>query len=154
MKRVVPFFLTWLLAMATAAGQAQKVSNTSDSDLEVFDAETLLKINSSDIDQRRRSWDQQQLLASLQGIVNRERPRLYVFAIGRDGRIDHYWLGKLRQPGQWLAGGRLHELTSLDALVSEYRSMIRGLVVWDERVPATALVAATAAGVDDLLPVR
>jgi len=94
------------------------------------------------------------LLASLQGIVNRERPRLYVFAIGRDGRIDHYWLGKLRQPGQWLAGGRLHELTSLDALVSEYRSMIRGLVVWDERVPATALVAATAAGVDDLLPVR
>jgi hypothetical protein len=152
MKSFFLFMLASLLVITSAASAAS--DTTANSILDVFDAGPLLKFNVHRIEQRRRSWDEQQLLAALQGIVNRQQPRLYVFAIGHDGKIDRYWLKKLRKSGQWLSNTKLREKASLESLIDEYRSMIRGLVVWDERVPATALVASTAAGAEDLLPVR
>src|SRR5208283_3482566 len=93
-------------------------------------------------------------LAALQGLANRDRPRLYALAVGPGGKIDRYWLEKLREKGQWLAAYSLHSQSDLIELVRQYQAFVRGAVVWDERVPATALVASTAAGVDNLLPVR
>ena len=122
--------------------------------LDVFDAHRLLRSAGQDADGRRQVWDQLHLLASLQGLVNRDRPRLYVYLVGPEGRVDRYWLDRLRQKGQWLDSCRLNVRDDLPELVARYRSFVRGAVVWDERVPATALVASTAAGVEDLLPLR
>ena len=36
---------------------------------------------------RRRAWDEMQAVASLQGLVNRQRPRLYVFLVGDGAKI-------------------------------------------------------------------
>ena len=119
-----------------------------------FDLQPLLHVDCNELQQRRRIWDQQHLLAALQGLVNRDRPRLYVLAVGPDAKIDRYWLKKLRAKRQWLAEWSLHPQRDLLELVARFRPLIRGAVVWDERVPATALVASTAAGVEDLLPVR
>ena len=48
--------------------------------------------------------DEQLLFATLQGIVNRDAPRLYVRFVEAGGRnVDDYWLDKLSEPGQWLA---------------------------------------------------
>ncbi|MGA2254184.1 MAG: GxGYxYP domain-containing protein [Thermoguttaceae bacterium] len=122
--------------------------------LTVFDLQPSLRLAGNDLDQRRTIWDQQQLLAGLQGLVNRDRPRLYALVVGHDAKIDRYWLERLREKGQWLAACPLHPQSDLIQLVKQYREFIRGAAVWDERVPATALVASTAAGVDNLLPVR
>ena len=122
--------------------------------LDVFDATSLLRFDAQQLDQRRAFWDQMHALSALQGLVNRDSPRLYVYLVGDAGRIDHYWLDLLRKPGQWLAGCGLRERHDLVELVKSHREVIKGVVVWDERVPATALIASTAAGVADLLPVR
>jgi hypothetical protein len=154
MKKCLAVLLGALLLALGPANASPPIYSGSDSALEILDATSIFKGNVHDIDQRRKSWDQQQLLAALQGIVNRDRPRLFVLAVGREGRTDRFWLEKMRRPGEWLSKSELRQRTSLDALIADFRSMIKGLVVWDERVPATALIASTAAGVDDLLPAR
>jgi hypothetical protein len=120
----------------------------------VFDLQPLLRNGGDDLDHRRKVWDQQHLLSGLQGLVNRDRPRLYGLVVGHDGRIDRYWMEKLREKGQWLTTYPIHRESDPIQLVRRFRAFIRGVAVWDERVPATALVASTAAGVDSLIPVR
>ncbi|WP_165226235.1 GxGYxYP domain-containing protein [Aquisphaera insulae] len=122
--------------------------------IEVFDATPLLKFDAQKLEERRAFWDQLHALSALQGLVNRDAPRLYVFLVGQGGRIDHYWLDLLRKRGQWLHESAVRERHDLIELVKRHRDVIKGVVVWDERVPATALVASTVAGVEDLLPVR
>ncbi len=121
-----------------------------------YDLTHLHRIDVSDERKRRQAWDELHLVTALQGIVNRSQPRLYTIFVGDDGKgsTDRHWLEHLRQPGEWLHRARVETVTDLFQLIERFRSSVRGLVVWDERVPATALVASTAAGVDNLLPVR
>lgn len=101
------------------------------------------------------SWDQAEVAGALQGIVNRDAPRLYLFlTISDNGSVDDLWLDRLRAREGWLAKKSLQYLPDLPALVQQFRSHINGVVVWDPNVPATSNVAATIAGVENLLPVR
>lgn len=122
----------------------------------LYDLTHLYRIDVSNPQQRRQAWDELHLVTALQGIVNRLQPRLYVTFVGDDGRgsTDRYWLEHLRKPGEWLHRARLETEQDVMGLVQRFRRAVKGLVVWDERVPATALVASTAAGVDNLLPIR
>ena len=82
------------------------------------------------------SGDDQALLGTLQGIVNRVEPRLY-FLFGDDGS-DAAWLTTLGLP-----------TTRHDdpmSLVEAYRSAISGAIVYDRDVPDTLNVATTMAG--------
>ncbi len=146
--RFVRIGLTFLALTSVVSAANQPAT------MDVFNALPLLRINPKDGDDRRRAWDQLHLLAALQGLANRDQPRLYVLLVGADGRIDRYWLDRLQRRGEWLADCTWREQTNLLALVRQYRHFAKGVVVWDERVPATALVASTAAGVENLLPVR
>ena len=113
-----------------------------------------MTLDRDDAEQRRRIWDHAHFVSSLQGIVNRETARLYVYFIGdEDGRIDRFWLEKLRGSGEWLADEAL-EVGSLEDLVDRFRGDIGGLVVYDENIPATSNVASTVAGVENLACVR
>jgi hypothetical protein len=80
--------------------------------------------------------DQQLLFATLQGIVNRKRPRIYLIQNGPEGKTT--WLQALHVP----------TTTRADPfeLVTRYRSEISGIVVYDPLVTATVNVATTAAG--------
>ncbi len=103
----------------------------------------------------RRIWDETHLVTSIQGIVNRRNPRLYLkFVGGTDGRIDTFWLERMRKKGEWLADADVQPVSDLKALISLFRRDIRGLVVYDEAVPATSNVASTAAGVEGLACIR
>ncbi len=130
--------------------------NTVTGTVLLYDLTHLHRIDVSDPVARRRAWDELHLVTALQGIVNRSAPRLYLLFVGEDakGATDRYWLEHLRQPGEWLHRAQMEKVNDLLELVRRFRRSFRGLVVWDERVPATALVASTAAGVDNLLPVR
>jgi len=122
----------------------------------LYDLTHLHRMDFSELRQRRQAWDELHLVTALQGIVNRRQPRLYVLFVGDDGQggTDLYWLEHLRQQGEWLDRAKIEKVTQVLELVQRFRRSLNGLVVWDERVPATALVASTAAGVDNLLPVR
>ncbi len=93
------------------------------------------------------SYDEAMAVATLQGIINRAGPRLYVFS-----PKDHwpkYWMEIFSQPGRWLHGKRLETIADLDGLVKFAGKDLRGAVIWDPNVPASVDVATTIAGVED-----
>lgn len=117
----------------------------------VFDATPLFSLDLRDEVQRRRFWDESQLLAALEGLVNRSGPRLFVRYLREP---DDFWWGEMTRSGGWLSGRPVERVETLGALIERFRGVIRGAVVWDERVPATSNLASTIAGCDDLLPLR
>src|ERR1700722_9409058 len=69
--------------------------------------------------------DQQVLLTTLQGVVNRHEPRLYWFLQGDN--TDQTWLNTINVP-YTIAGDPL-------SLVAKYRDEIRGAIVYDPNIP-------------------
>ncbi|MDG3003167.1 GxGYxYP domain-containing protein [Paludisphaera mucosa] len=93
------------------------------------------------------SYDEAMAAATLQGIINRDSPRVYIRS-NANKRPD-YWLEILRRPGGWLEVRGAPTPVDLDALVELAREHLRGAVIWDPAVPATVNVATTVAGVED-----
>jgi len=124
----------------------------------LFDMQYLWEMDLSDPAQAASAYDQMQLVAALQGIVNREAPRLYVNFSGPnsfyDGYPDEYWLAQLQGPGAMLAGQAMVPVADLDSLIRMFRPFLRGSVIWDPKVWSTANVATTVAGVEDVVPIR
>lgn len=138
-----------LFTSATAYAQTQAIG--------LYDLTYAAKVNLSDTEQVKMAWDHCHAVAALQGIVNREKPRLYVRFVQSPHfaqNIDDYWLEKLTQPGQWLHGQQVTEVASIEDLVAEFRDAIAGVVLYDPAVAATSNVASTIAGVENLLPIR
>ena len=90
------------------------------------------------------SADELLTLTALQGIVNRDGPRIYL-----EGRDE--------TAATWLAGGQVPLVTETvppDELLTHFRAQVHGLVVWDPALQVdTQDVATTVAGREDLLPV-
>ncbi len=141
MKALTGFFVLLIVAIvfhppSLSAGQQQ-------SPIILFDLRFSQELAPAD------AYETVQLIAALQGIVNRNAPRLYVLLTPH----DEPWLKYLRQPGQWLAARSFESVPTLSALIDYFRKDIQGVVLYDPDVPATSVIASTAAGVEDLLPV-
>ncbi len=107
-----------------------------------------------------RDYDTLIFLTTLQGIVNRERPQLYLnhtpSQLDTPG-VDTFWLEKYQETGQpygWLAETKIITLTNLDDVLDTFAADLSGVVLWDPAVPATLNVATTIAGVQDLAVLR
>lgn len=101
--------------------------------------------------------DAMNYVASLQGLVNRDGPRLalrFLEVEGAAGRInlDEYYLDLLRRG--WLKDAEVVPEADLGALLKRFSGAPQGAVLWDPAVPATMNVAATVCGVEGWLPVR
>jgi hypothetical protein len=83
--------------------------------------------------------DEQGLFVSMQGVVNRRRPRLY-FYWGTDPTTQE-WLNNLHIPSTIASDPW--------TLFRRYRSEIKGAIVYDPDVPDTINIATTLAGVKD-----
>ncbi|MCO5051638.1 MAG: hypothetical protein M9920_04985 [Verrucomicrobiae bacterium] len=100
-------------------------------------------------------WETMHAVAALQGLVNRDAPRLYLLYCADFGvETDQFWLDWLQNEDGWLKSTRVVPLASLEAAVRTFSSQLKGAVVYDPAVPATSCLASTVAGCDDLLPVR
>ena len=100
-------------------------------------------------------WDALHAASTLQGIVNRHEPRLYIDYVGLDGRsIDAWWWDRYRAPGQWLAQRDTLHLTDVAEAVRHFSRDLRGAVIYDSSTPSTSNVASAVAGMDDLLALR
>jgi len=93
------------------------------------------------------AYDEALVVACLQGILNRDMPRLYVLSSANTK--PKYWLEKMTSEGYWLASRRQEKLPDIDALVSLANEKLKGVVIWDPEVPASVNVATTIAGVKD-----
>jgi len=121
----------------------------------IYDLTYALKFDAGDSQQVAAAWDHAHAVATLQGIVNRDGPRLYVrFVAARGVQCDDYWLDRLSAPGQWLERVRREPIPDLTTLINTYRRFINGVVLYDPKVPATSNLASTLAGVEDLIAIR
>ncbi len=123
--------------------------------IHVFDARYLRKLDLREAGPAAEVWDTMHALAAVQGVVNRKSPQLYVIFCADFGvETDQFWLDWLRGEDGWLKNSEVVTLTSPEAVLRTFSQHFKGLVVYDPNVPATSCVASTAAGCDDLLPVR
>jgi hypothetical protein len=121
----------------------------------LHDARELQRLDLRETRHATRVWDSMHLLAALQGLVNREDPRLYLLYCDDFGvETDRFWWDWYRRPGGWLQGRQVEVLDSIETVVRQFRDHFSGLVVYDPTVPATSNAASTVAGSDRLLPVR
>ncbi|MGC9329956.1 MAG: GxGYxYP domain-containing protein, partial [Candidatus Hinthialibacter sp.] len=116
-----------------------------------YDMTPLFKLDFKNPDDLRRFYDETLLVASLQGLVNREEPRLY---IRYNAAPDDFWKKRMTEPGGWLSGRSFVQIDQLEELLRHFAGSYQGAVVWDEAVPATSNAAATIAGCDNLLSIR
>jgi len=120
-----------------------------------LDCRSLKTLDLSQPENAVRVWETMHALGALQGLVNRDSPRLYLLYCAEFGvETDQFWLDWLRGEDGWLRDSRLVPLDSLEAAVRTFQKELKGAVVYDPAVPATAAVASTAAGCLGLLPVR
>lgn len=87
------------------------------------------------VDLTTASNDDKALVASLQGVVNRRQPRLYVTDGAAEGNTT--WLDSLH-----LA----YKRTTVAAVLHAYARLAAGIVVWDPSQPDTLNLATTIAG--------
>ena len=87
---------------------------------------------------------QQLLLASLQGLVNRSKPRLYL--VGGDD--DVFWLKVMQEQGDTDAPKTVDDPMRL---LQTFKDVYKGAVVADPNVYVSPCVAVDVAGADDLL---
>ena len=120
-----------------------------------YDARPLRRLDAREPASAARTWDTMHLMAALQGLVNRDAPRFYLFYCEEFGiDTDQFWFDWARTEDGWLRDAEVRSLGSLDDVLREFRGHYDGLVVYDPRVAATSNAASTAAGCEQLLPVR
>lgn len=139
--------VTLLPTFATAAPTPKTIH--------VLDARPLRRLDLAKPGDVAVVWDTMHALAALQGLVNRDAPRLYVLYCAEFGvETDQFWLEWLRGEDGWLRDTKPVPLTSLEDAVRAFTNQIKGVVVYDPAVAATSCLASTAAGCGSLLPVR
>ena len=139
----------------------------SEADLEVdlgFNEDILYYFDiTSYIPRFRSTKDQYDIFAiitTIQGLVNRKGANFFVKAAnlsvvnGYVENIDDFWFDELTSEGNYFYGREVVELTTLNQILVLFEEFYQGLIVWDENVPSSTNAAATASGVDELLPVR
>ena len=96
-----------------------------------------------------QSPDVNALLVALQGIVNRNGPRLYLINPTNPAGYDEMWLQYMREKGYTGPEERLQD--PLEA-IQRFRKRVRGLIVWDPELPGSVHAAWMLAGLEDALP--
>ncbi len=92
------------------------------------------------------------ILAAIGGVVNRNRPQFFVNGTSK----DQFWYSKLSQDeNSWLHNKKIILRTDdILKVVTYFISYFHnGVVLYDSTVPSTSNIAATLAGIHDLLPI-
>ncbi|MBQ1264664.1 MAG: hypothetical protein IIY04_04530, partial [Oscillospiraceae bacterium] len=166
-KRLLAMLLALVLMITPIIPvQAAQTMEVKDDTLYFFDLEKFI----TSIESTECQYDYLKLATALQGLVNRDEPRLFFDFMEHDNYgkkfgmdMDKWWLDQLRMEdadfgllknGKDLADYQIVTVKRFWDLMDMFSSYYNGFVLWDEKVPATANVASTIAGVEDLLPVR
>ncbi len=128
-----------------------KLSNT----IGMFDLKYTLSYDLKNSAEVLSLWDDIHAVSTLQGIVNRKGPRLYInYIIESDIEIDSYWWNKYRQSGRWLYKKDTIVFNDILELINAYRHDINGVVLYDPSIASTSNVASAVAGIENLIAIR
>jgi len=156
---VYPVHGGWLGANATV--KAFGKFNVYDSQAPEFDTyETIVELAQKKaslksgvevdvVDLRGEDLKTRLFVLSLQGIVNRKEPRLYVLWESKrvEPTASERWLEYYREKG-WIKGYRI---ISIEEALEKYKRYLKGVVIYDSELPATINLAVSLAGVYDLV---
>jgi hypothetical protein len=144
-----------VLGAAVLSVQGRSATASVPDRVYTHDARALQRLDVRDAGSAARVWDTMHLLAAVQGLVNRDAPRLYLFYCDDFGvETDRFWWDRYRDAAGWLGKAEVESLESIEAVLIQFRNSFEGLVVYDPAVAATSNAASTVAGVERLLPVR
>lgn len=107
-----------------------------------------------------QQYDLQHVAACVQGLVNRDTPRVFLSFPIREwfNNDDLFWLDRIRDDGGLCYGWKVREIANIEALLETFREYINGVVLYDPNpntgVISTSLVATTVAGVEGGVAVR
>ena len=101
------------------------------------------------VDLQQADHDTRAMLTALQGIVNRQRPQLYLLHPTNPALYDAMWLAEMRSHGYT---GPDEVRLDPAAAIAHFRQEITGIVVWDPELPASANAAWMLAGIKNALP--
>lgn len=96
--------------------------------------------------EKKIHYDETIAVACIQGIMNREKPLLYIRS--DSFKRPDYWLEKFSSEG-WLERKEQISISTLDQLVKIAGQKLKGIIIWDPAVPATINLATTLAGLED-----
>lgn len=130
-------------------------THESSSAIGIYDLKYTLAYDLDDKGQLLSLWDDIHTVSTLQGVVNRDQPRLFINYVVESGiEIDTYWWNRYRRPGEWLHGRDTVVYDDVVALVEAYEKEIEGVVLYDSEVASTSNVASAVAGIENLIAIR
>ncbi len=130
-------------------------THESSSAIGIYDLKYTLAYDLDDKGQLLSLWDDIHTVSTLQGVVNRDQPRLFINYVVESGiEIDTYWWNRYRRPGEWLHGRDTVVYDDVVALVEAYEKEIEGVVLYDPEVASTSNVASAVAGIENLIAIR
>ena len=102
-----------LLLVANATFAGNKIG--------IYDLRYTLQADLSTAQGLNLAWDDVHAVATLQGVVNRDTPRLYVyFVMEGNNDIDGYWWNKYSRKGEWLYGRETQTYRTMEELFTAY----------------------------------
>ena len=127
-----------LLFVGTQIHANQKKNNK----IGIFDLKYTLDYNLKDSLKVLNLWDDLHAVSTLQGIVNRNSPNLYINYIRESGiEIDSYWWNKYRQKGKWLCGRDTIVYSNIVELITAYKNSIKGCLLYTSPSPRDGLLS-------------
>lgn len=159
-NRIVNAFLViGIISYSCNSESRDDVGNVSDqfitNTVVTLDLSNLNDVDVSDKENACQLWDKMHVISTLQGVVNRESPQLYLFYVeNQNVNIDRYWWNKYRQDGEWISKANVVVSSNIINVVEIFKDKIKGAVVYDPNVDATSNIASSIAGVEDLIAVR
>ncbi|QDU71454.1 GxGYxYP domain-containing protein [Mucisphaera calidilacus] len=148
---LVVLALSFFVSLSPPSVRADSIPSDVDDAITYLDLTYLNHLDLADGAQAREAWDTLHMVATVQGIVNRDRPRLYIRFIER---ADDFWWAYLREEGQWLDGREVVRVRSLEQLLARFEHLLKGIVVYRERPWVSSNLASTIAGVEDRVALR
>jgi hypothetical protein len=101
-------------------------------------------------------YDERHVVHCIQGLVNRDAPRLFVRYFGGNG--DSTWFSRLLEPGGLCENWKVEEISDIGELLDTFSSYYKGVVLYDTDLNtgaiSSSLVATSVAGAEDAIAVR
>ena len=154
MTRINGLLFIFFISLLSCTNKMPGSKTINDKPIGYLDIIHFLDYDYGNRDSLNMLWDEIHAVATLQGIVNRKTPNLYInYVVSNNVAIDEYWWKKYRQPGKWLSERQVKSLPGVEAAIDYYEPYINGLVVYDPLVASTSNIASSIAGIENLVAV-
>ena len=144
MKRVQTLLLALCGSLLLASGGLLLAQPPSAQPIYLLDVSGLNRLDLHNPAQARQAWDTLHVVASIQGLVNRDGANLFIRHLPE---TDDFWWNYLRTENGWLKARPVIEVRDVADLVRRFAPQLKGAVLYTEGVRATSVLASTIADV-------